>query len=77
MTGLQNIDYTEHLLELYQGQACDTLCKKCPNTEFFWSAFSCIRPECGSLRSKSPYSIGIQGNTDQKKLRIWARFTQR
>ena len=32
----------------------------------FWSAFSCIWTEYGDLRSKSPYSVGIQENTDQK-----------
>ena len=34
---------------------------------FFWSVFSCIRTEYGNLRSKSPYSVRIQKNTDQKK----------
>ena len=24
--------------------------EKCPNTEFFWSLFSCIRTEYGDLR---------------------------
>ena len=28
------------------------------------------------LRSKSPYSVRIWENTDQKKLRIWTLFTQ-
>ena len=28
------------------------------------------------LQSKSPYSVRIQENTDQKKLRIWTLFTQ-
>ena len=32
---------------------------------FFWSVFSC----------KSPYSVWIKENTDQKKLRIWTVFT--
>ena len=32
---------------------------------YFWSVFSCIRIEYGDLR-KSPYSIRIQENTDQK-----------
>ena len=43
---------------------------------FFWSVFSYIRTEYGSLRSKSPYSVQIQKNTDQKKLRIWTLLTQ-
>ena len=42
---------------------------------FFWSRFSYIRTEYGDLR-KSPYSVRIQQNTDQKKLRIWTFFTQ-
>ena len=33
---------------------------------FLWSLFSC----------KSPYSVRIQENADQKKLRIWTLFTQ-
>ena len=43
---------------------------------FFWSVFPCIWNEYGDLRSKSPYSVRIQENTDQKKLRIWTLFTQ-
>ena len=43
---------------------------------FFWSVFSCIRTEYWDLRSKSPYSVWIQENTEQKKLRIWTLFTQ-
>ena len=43
---------------------------------FFWSVFSCIRTEYGDLLRKSPYSVRIQENTDQKKLRIWTLFTQ-
>ena len=40
-----------------------TLREKCLNTEFF-------------LVRKSPFSVRIQENTDQKKLRIWTLFTQ-
>ena len=46
---------------------------------FFWSVFSRIRTEYGDfgdLHSKSPYSVRIRENTDQKKLRIWTLFTQ-
>ena len=43
---------------------------------FFWSVFSWIQTEYRDLRSKSLYSVWIQGNTDQKKLRIWTFFTQ-
>ena len=38
---------------------------------FFWSVFSCIQ----YLRSKSPYSVRIQENTNQKKLHIWTFFS--
>ena len=41
-----------------------------------WSIFSYIRNEYGNVRSKSPYSVRIQENRDQNKLRIWTLFTQ-
>ena len=41
----------------------DTLREKCPNTDFF-------------LVRDFLYSVRIQGNTEQKKLRIWTFFTQ-
>ena len=41
-----------------------TLREKCLNTEFF-------------LVRKSPFSVRIQENMDQKKLRIWTLFSQR
>ena len=37
----------------------------------FWSVFSCIRTEYGNLIHKSLYSVRIEENTNQKKLRIW------
>ena len=43
---------------------------------FSWSIFSCIRTEYGDLLSKSPYSVQIKQNMDQKKLRIWKLFTK-
>ena len=43
---------------------------------FFWSVFSCIQTEYGELWIKSQHSVQISENTDQKKLRIWAIFTQ-
>ena len=43
---------------------------------YFWFVFSCNWTEYGDLRSKSPYLVQIQENTDQKKLRIWTLFTQ-
>ena len=37
-----------------------------PKLSYFWSVFSCIRTEYGYLFRKSPYSVQIQENTDQK-----------
>ena len=42
----------------------------------FSFSFSCIRTEYGDLPRKSQYSVGIQENMDQIKLRIWTLFTQ-
>ena len=41
---------------------------------FFWSVFSRIWAEYDDLRIKSPYSVQIRENTDQKKLCIWTLF---
>ena len=38
---------------------------------FFWSIFCFIWTEYGDLLSKSPYSVRIQENMDQEKLRTW------
>ena len=43
---------------------------------FFWSVSSCIWTEYVKLRSESLYSVQIQENTEQKKLRIWRLFIQ-
>ena len=48
-----------------------SLSEKCPNTEFFLVRIFLYRTEYGDLGSKSPYSVRIQENTDQKKLRTW------
>ena len=42
------------------------LYKKWPYLEFFWSAFSWIRTKYGNLQSKSPYSVRMRANADQK-----------
>ena len=54
-----------------------SLREKCPNTiqSFFWSVFSYIRTEYGDLRSKSPYSIWMQENTD-KKNSVFGHFSR-
>ena len=44
---------------------------------FFWSVFSHIWTKYEHLKSKSLYSVQMRENVDQKKLRIWALFTQR
>ena len=43
---------------------------------FVWSVFFRIRSEYGEIFRISPYSVQMQENTDQKKLRIWTLFTQ-
>ena len=43
---------------------------------FFWSVFFCIWTEYGYSHHKSPYSVQIRKNTDQKKLHIWTLFSQ-
>ena len=53
-----------------------TLRENCPNTELFLDRIFLYRREYGDLRSKSPYSVRIQENTDQKKHRIWTLCTQ-
>ena len=47
-----------------------TLREKFPNTDFFWSVFSCIRTKYGKIRGISPYSFLMRENTDQRKFRI-------
>ena len=37
-----------------------TLREKCPNTEFFWCAFSGIWTEYGEIRSISQYSVRMR-----------------
>ena len=39
--------------------------QKCPYSELFWSAFSCIRTEYGEMLHISPYSVRIRENVDQ------------
>ena len=52
------------------------LCEMCPNIELFPVRDSRIRTEYRETRSISLYSVQMQENTDQKKLRIWKLFTQ-
>ena len=60
--------YTRYALTFKKGKNLrktfiNSLREKCPNTEFL-------------LVSIFLYSVRIQENTDQKKLRIWTHFTQ-
>ena len=75
------ISYTRYKYILCQGRRCNkvvghsvnrsavisnlSLHKKYPCSELFWSVFSCIRTECGEIRSISPYSVRMRENTDQ------------
>ena len=43
----------------------------CPYSEFFWPAFSSIWTEYGDLQSKSPYSVQMWENADQKYSKYW------
>ena len=53
-----------------------TLRKNCPNSEFFWFVFSCIRTEYRDLFCTSLCSVPIHENADHKTLRIRSLFTQ-
>ena len=59
---INGIYQTLNMLEQYDMRT-HTLREKCPNTLF-------------SLVRIFLYSVQIQENTDQKKLRIWTLFTQ-
>ena len=59
----QMVSVVEHSLDIYLKQKLFAIREKCPKTELF-------------LVRIFLYSVRIQGNTDQKKLRIWTLFTQ-
>ena len=54
----KQLDHSEDLQK-------NTLRKWCPYSELFWSVFSRIRTEYGEIRTISPYSVQMWGNTDQ------------
>ena len=60
-SGMRKPSYDSSFIDLAK------VCEKCPNAEIFLFVVSCIRTEYGDLRRKSPYSVQIQENTDQKK----------
>ena len=43
----------------------DSLRKKCPYSELFWSTFSRIRTEYGEILLISPNSVRMRENADQ------------
>ena len=45
---------------------CQTLCGKCPYSEFFWSVSSRIRTEYEEMFRISLYSVRLPENTGQK-----------
>ena len=51
-----------------------TLCEKCLNTEFFLVHIFPYWTEYGDLRSKSPWSVQMRENIDQKKLCVLDAF---
>ena len=53
-----------------------SLREKCLNTEFFLVCIFLYSDWIRNLPHKSPYSVWMQGNTDQKKFRIWTLFMQ-
>ena len=56
--------YSLNLLRQVMGK--NHCMKSVQRRSYFWSVFSCIRTEYGDLLRKSPYSVRIQENTDQK-----------
>ena len=50
--------------------------KKCPHSELFWSAFSCIRTEYREMQNFSPYSVQMRETTDQNNSKYGHFFTQ-
>ena len=61
---------------VFNESTSSTLPEKSRNTEFFLVRIFPIWTKYGDLRSKSPYSVQILENTDQKKLCIWTLFAQ-
>ena len=53
------------------------LCEKCPNTEFFLvRTLPVFGLNTGYLLRKSPYSVQISENTDQKKNSVFGHFSR-
>ena len=65
LTELHNLFYKPRFFTT-QPQCCLHCVKSVQIRSYFWSVFSCIRIKCGDFLLKSPYSVQIQENTDQK-----------
>ena len=65
--GEKSCHRTWNIHGMFHKTSANTLHKKCPNSELFWSVFSCIRTEYGEiLRTRiSSYSVGTRENADQ------------
>ena len=57
-TSVEKVTTLKHLVKY-------TLCEKCPNTEFFWSVFSCIWTEYGEILR----SLRIQSECGKIRIR--------
>ena len=66
---VNNIEVGERGLWLRNFMA-HSLREKCLCSELFWSVFSRIRTEYEEIRSISPYSVQMRGNTNQNNSEI-------
>ena len=71
-----SLKYLKNSKQSYRYLLLLTCVKSVQIRSYFWSEFSFILTEYRDLRRKSLYSVQIQENTDEKKLRIWTFFTQ-
>ena len=60
------IDSIFHFRQDFLFQQNNALCEMRLHSELFCSAFPRIRTEYGEIRSISPYSVQMRGNTDEK-----------
>ena len=67
--GSNNMDLQAHTRKQVQMHMTDKVIATGKGSKyrvFFWSLLSCIGTEYGDLRNKSPYSVRIQENKNQK-----------
>ena len=51
-----------------------SLCKKCPNKEFFWSMFSRIQFECGKIPIRKNSVFGHFSRSVFLVMKLWMRY---